>query len=269
MPDINSQPDLQQTLHDLALMHADTLAHVSYLSIYALNYTYIDFEKNTMVVSGTEPEWLLSRLAQGFETDLPQRLQMYAHAWTSDSRISQVYREWMVQHHPDVRWQKTDFGLQGQHGFHLLEIGHTDALSVDCLTQLVDVLNEFKHESMRLRDKYPAMVLPVANMPAILEQQAHFAEADRALVQGMALNLDPDLFEPLPEPTLSEAEDQALSLRVQWFEDDEIADKMQLPLAAVKALFNAIKDKYHQPRIPQRAYLKKRKELNPEWFVSS
>ena len=59
MSDVNPQPDLEQTLHDLALMHEDTLAHVSYLSIYALNYTYIDFENHTMVVSGTEPEWSL------------------------------------------------------------------------------------------------------------------------------------------------------------------------------------------------------------------
>ena len=57
--------------------------------------------------------------------------------------------------------------------------------------------------------------------------------------------------------------------RVQWYEDDEIADQMQLPLSRVRQIFTSIKDKYHQPKIPQRVYLNKRKQLFPEHFATS
>ena len=54
---------------------------------------------------------------------------------------------------------------------------------------------------------------------------------------------------------------------LEWFEDDEIADAMNCSIKGVKDLFNAIKEKYQQPKIPQRVYLNKRKELFPELFA--
>ena len=59
-------------------------------------------------------------------------------------------------------WLKTDFALQGKHGFHLLEIGHRQDLGIDTYNQMVDVLNFFKYESMRLLKKYPLMVSKLA-----------------------------------------------------------------------------------------------------------
>ena len=262
-------PALEHTLQDLALIHEDTLSHLQYLSIYALNYTYIDFNTQKMVISGTETDWLMHSIQQGLHQDMASRLKAFSHAWENDAPMTQAYTSWMQAHQPEVSWQKTDLGLKGKHGFHLLEIGHTEDLGIDSFSQMVDALNEFKYESIRLQTKYPSMVFDVHHMEEILQKQIQFAKEEQAQLDTMKIEFDASLFEPLQEPTLSEQEDQALSLRVQWYEDDEIAEQMQLPLIKVKQIFTSIKDKYHQPKIPQRVYLNKRKQLFPEHFATS
>lgn len=262
-------PEMERTLEDLALIHEETLSHLEYLSIYALNYTYIDFNTQKMVISGTETNWLKHSIQQGLHQNMASRLREFSHSWEDDAPMTQAYTRWMQAHQPEVSWQKTDFGLKGKHGFHLLEIGHTEDLGIDSFNQMVDTLNEFKYESMRLQTKYPSMVFDVHNMEDILQQQTQFARQEQAQLDAMKIEFDASLFEPLEEPTLSEQEDQALSLRVQWYEDDEIAEQMQLSLIRVKQIFTSIKDKYHQPKIPQRVYLNKRKQLFPKHFATS
>ena len=269
MSDIDIDPALERTLEDLALIHEETLSHLQYLSIYALNYTYINFDTQKMVVSGTETDWLMHSIQQGLHQDLASRLKEFSHTWEEDALTTQAYTSWMQTHHADINWKKTDLGLKGKHGFHLLEIGHTEDLGIDSFNQMVDALNEFKYESIRLQKKYPSMLFDVHHMEEILQKQIQFAEEEQAQLDAMKIEFDESLFEPLEEPTLSEQEDQALSLRVQWYEDDEIAGQMQLPLIKVKQIFTSIKDKYHQPKIPQRVYLNKRKQLFPEHFATS
>ena len=72
------------------------------------------------------------------------------------------------------------------------------------------------------------------------------------------------LFEPLPEPTLNEQEHEALKWKVMWHQDDEIAEQMNLSILEVKAIFQGIKEKYHQPRIPQYVYMNKLQEVLAE-----
>ncbi len=263
---IQTVKTIEQTFEDLALIHEDTLSSLKYLSVYALNYTYIDFESHKMVISGTESDWMTHMIRLGLHQEVAHRLREYCYDWSAESETTKAYTQFMTEHHPELKWRKTDFGLKGKHGFHLLEIGHTQELGIETFNAMADALNEFKFESIRLQEKYPAMLYDVESMPSILDLQAVFLEQDQALQESMKIEFDDSLFEPLEEPTLSKEEDTALSLRVQWYEDDEIADQMALSLKEVKQIFISIKDKYHQPKIPQRVYLAKRKELFPELF---
>ena len=127
-------------------------------------------------------------------------------------------------------------------------------------------MNTLKYESIRLREKYPNIVFPINNMESIFQKQFEFDEEEKNLLNTNEINLDMRLFEPLPEPILTDEEDRALSLRVQCFEDDEIADAMDCSIKHIKNIFKAIEEKYHQPKIPQHVYLSKRKIMFPELF---
>jgi len=256
--------NLPETLDDLAVISEHLLQEMEYLSVYALNYTYVNFETLDVVVMGTEADWLAEMMSQGLHLKVEQRLRNYSYSWTPDypQALYQAYEQYRKNNEPaSATWLKTDFALKGAHGYHLLEIGHTQELGIDTYNQMVDVLNYFKYESMRLQKKYPLMVSKLAHLDAIETYQAIYQDEEQATLAKMTLNFDESLFEPLPEPVLTEQEHQALELRVQWFEDDEIADQMQLSIREVKKLFVSVKDKYHQPRIPQFIYQEKRRKV--------
>lgn len=234
---------------------------LDYLQVYALNYTHINFEKKTSVILGTEQAWLLHYIEQDLHNQIAPRLRDSCYYWDKSQLHTQAYAEFMQQHQPELSWMKTDLCIQDEHGYHLLEIGHSKELGIDTIQQFEDTLDAFKHEAIRLQQKYPQMIFPLTCLNEIQDYQALYAEQDKEAMEKMKINFDMSLFEPIPEPTLTEQEDEALKLRVMWHEDDEIADKMGLSILETKALFNVIKDKYQQPKIPQRVYVAKMKQV--------
>tara|TARA_B100001094_G_scaffold333119_1_gene408738 strand:+ start:1147 stop:1761 length:615 start_codon:yes stop_codon:yes gene_type:complete len=198
----NTTKTFEQTFQDLALIHEDTLSSLQHLSVYALNYLYVDFESGKLIVSGTESDWLMRMVQQGLHQKLALRLCEFSHPWVEDSELYQAYQAMMQKNSPDKVWMKTEFCVPGKHGMHLLEMGHTKSLSIDTYNAFIDALNTFKYESMRLQVKYPSMVYQCETLPAILQQQEAFAEEDRKTMESMRLEFDLSLFEPIPEPTL-------------------------------------------------------------------
>ena len=207
--------NLSETLDDLAVISEHLVKEMEYLSVYALNYTYVNFDTSEVVVMGTESDWLEAMMTQGLQLKVEQRLRNYAYPWTPEypQALYQAYAEHRDKLHGSESWLKTDFALQGKHGFHLLEIGHRQELGIDTYNQMVDVLNFFKYESMRLQKKYPLMVSKLANLDAIQTYQAIYQEEEQSTLARMSLKFDESLFEPLPEPVLTEQEHQALELQ--------------------------------------------------------
>jgi DNA-binding CsgD family transcriptional regulator len=239
---------------DLALIVEDELRAVDYLYIDAVNYTYVNFKTGKMVLLGTEGSWLHQLVTQGLHQQIAPRLKQYAYDWQPSSALYQAYQQHLCQQNYQTPWFKTDFGMPSSEGFHLLDIRHQQPLDIESINKLEDLVCAFKDESKRLQLKYPQMVMQAECLDEILATQAQMkAEAAAALLHS-TLELDPALFEPLPEPALSDQEETALEMRCRWMVDDEIADEMGLSIREVKGLFQGIKDKYHQPRIPQHVY---------------
>ena len=173
----------------------------------------------------------------------------------------------MQEKSSSITWRKTDLGLQGGRGFHLLEISHTKPIPIESLSVLVDILNDCKYESIKAQNQYPHMIYPALRIENIKAYQAQFEEQEHDLIEFTNIELTKPATQPSIEPTLSPLEDRALNLRVQWYKDEEIAEQMDIPLRRVEAIFRAIKRKYHQPRIPSYVYAKKRKQIFPELFI--
>lgn len=239
---------------DLAMIVEEELRAVDYLYIDAVNYTYVNFKTGKMVLLGTEGAWLNQFVTQGLHQHIAPRLRQYAYDWEPSSALYQAYQQHLHQQHDKTPWFKTDFGMPSASGFHLLDIRHQQPLDIESMNKLEDLLFAFKDESKRLQLKYPQMVMQAERLDEILAMQAQFTAVMAEAMLNSSLELDPAWFEPLPEPALSDEEEIALEMRCRWMVDDEIADEMDLSISAVKAIFNNIRDKYHQPRIPQSVY---------------
>ena len=248
---------------DLALLMQHRVDYLDYLGVDSINYFHIDTRNNTVTVLGTESAWVEHILKHDICNEVAPRLREFATLWKQDDDVYQTYVKFMSDNLPK-NWMKTDYCMQDETGFHLLEIGHHQDLGIEDIGAIEDEIGAFFDEADRLRQKHPQISKPLTCIPAIADFQQLFAEQDQQLQDSCKFELDMSLFEPLPEPTLNEQEHEALKWKVMWHQDDEIAEQMSLSILEVKAIFQGIKEKYHQPRIPQYVYMNKLQEVLAE-----
>lgn len=242
------------SFQDLSIIMQHRVDYLDYLGVYALNYVHVDTNNHNITLLGTEKQWLSYMVEQDLHNQIAPRLRDYFHAWDEHTEHAQAYLT-QVSNNTPVNWMKTDFCLKDESGYHLLEIGHTKALGIDTIQQFEDEIGAFQDEAIRLKQKYHDMIQPLTNIAAINDYQRLFDEEDKKWQEQCQLNFDMSLFEPLPEPVLTEEENEAIRLRVMWHQDDEIADKMNRSILDIKAMFHGIKEKYQQPKIPQKVYI--------------
>jgi hypothetical protein len=221
----------------------------------ALNYYYWDQSNQKVSFLGTEPQWLAQWCQEGWPQKINQRAHELGQSWSMLPELTQAYASFRRQKELTAVVEKTDLCLEGRHGFHILEITHTKALQSHQLNRLFDLISLFKDESIRLAAYYPLLQQTVPWLPkpeCCVEPHEPVYDLDQIIEA-----------DPLP---LNAEETQALTLRVQWHQDDEIARAMRLSLAQVQALFQSIGAKHHHPYIPDSVYRRHLHSLYPHWF---
>ena len=193
---------------------------------------------------GTEPQWLAQWCQEGWSQRINERAHELGQSWSTQPELTQAYASFRRQKELTAAVEKCDLCLEGRHGFHILEVTHTKVLESQQLNRLFDLIEKLlKDESIRLAAYYP-----------LLQQDLPWLAAPECCVEPHEPVYDLDQImeaDPLP---LNAEEIQALTLRVQWHQDDEIARLMQLSLQQVQALFQSIGDKHHHPYIPDSVY---------------
>jgi hypothetical protein len=248
---------LAESFQKLEHLYQSSLSSLDHLYVYALNYMYVDLKNETLLIVGTESNWMNEMIKSNLHQKIANRFMEQTQIWEANTEFFKAYDRFIQNHQTISSWYKTDIVVKESQGVHLLEISHYQPLPLDTKHYLNDAFETFRFDRPRLHQQYPNLLFPIQDMQPYYSAQAEQKQTD---VDTMKLELDMKLFEPMPEPALSHAEKRALSLRVQWYEDDEIAEAMECSLADVRALFEAVKDKYQQPKIPPRVYDKIRQE---------
>jgi hypothetical protein len=239
-----SKTTLSQVLPWQADILQPILADYSHLAVTQLNYYYADWQQQIVSFIGTEAGWLQHCIQEGLFEDLPTRLHSLVNLWEPDASWYQAYQQYRTQQGLSVNFLKTDICLEGKHGFHLLEIGHARPLTLFDMNPLFDCISQLKDENMRLQQHHPELILRIgktitAPKPLQLETSSLF---DLNQIEGA---------DPIP---LNEMETTVLTLRLQGYQDDEIAQQLKLCLADTRQLFASIAQKHHHPCIPTSVY---------------
>jgi hypothetical protein len=238
------QSELLEALQQHAAILQPILAEFSHHNVSHLNYYYADWQQHTVVFTGTEAGWLQYVVEHGCLDDLSSRLQPLIQQWTAGSYWYEAYQQYRQQQHVEPHFLKTDFCLEGQHGFHLLEVEHEQPLSLYETNPLFDAIGALKDECRRLQSSYPIPNLPVQQrviepVPPVPPTTPFFDLSQIQEADPIALNT---------------IEEKIIKLRLQGYSDDEIAQKLQLCLTDVRQLFVSIADKHHYPYIPTWVY---------------
>ncbi|MBL6735239.1 MAG: hypothetical protein ISP86_05110 [Shewanellaceae bacterium] len=239
-----SKPTLSQVFNRQADIIQPILADYSHLSVTHLNYFYADWQQQRVSLIGTEALWLQHCQEQGLLEDLPTRLHGLVNLWEPGVTWYQVYQGYRMQQGLSINFLKTDICLAGQHGFHLLEIAHDRPLSLFDINPLFDCISRLKDESRRLQQHYSELVIPIG-MPITVPSPIKLETSSM---------FDVNQIEEADPIALNELETKVLTLRLQGYQDDEIADPLQLSLADIRQLFVSIADKHQHPRIPTSVY---------------
>jgi hypothetical protein len=237
-------PELLKVFQHHAEIHQSVLDDFSYLNIKSLNYYYLDWQTQTMTCTGTDAAWLVHTVSSALRQELPSRMKLLCHLWRDNPFWQQAYTDFQRQRERQQPWIKTDFCVEGRHGYHLLEVEHKAPLSIVQVNPIFDSISHFKAESIRLQQYHPDLVW---SLPKKIS-----APLPPPIPEESWIDLDA-LIEADPEP-LNPAEEAALLLRLRWHSDDEVADKMGLSLKDAKQLFVSIADKHHHPYIPPTLY---------------
>lgn len=242
--------DPLRLLQHQAECHQPQLADFSYLRIKNLNYYYLDWNRQTFSCTGTDATWLHHILETPLKQALGSRLKLLCHLWADNPVWQQAYQDHQRQTDQPT-WLKTDFCLEGKHGYHLLEVEHENPLTIDHINPIFDCISYFKYENIRFQQNHPELQWPLAEVIA--------APKLPKMPDELFFDLDA-IIEADPEP-LNEQEEQALSLRLQWHSDDEVAQKMGLSLQETRQLYTSIADKHHHTEIPSSVYQNYRNKL--------
>ena len=135
-----STANLAFVFEDLALLYRQRMKSLEQHAIVAANYFYIDFKHQSVVITGTEGAWLSVLIEQQLIEKFQHRLQEDCRAWHEHDALFADYRAYRAAQNDPSPWPETDLGLQGQHGFHLLEVTHTQPLDIDVFDDLQDTL---------------------------------------------------------------------------------------------------------------------------------
>ncbi|MBL6735105.1 MAG: hypothetical protein ISP86_04415 [Shewanellaceae bacterium] len=241
---IRLQRELLPALQQHAAILQPILAEFSHLNVSHLNYYYADWHHQTVVFTGTEADWLQYAVELGWLDDLSSRLQPLIHLWVDETDWYEAYQQYRQQQHLEPHFLKTDLCLEGQHGFHLLEVGHEQPLSLYETNSLFDAIGVMKDECRRLQSSYPLPSLPLQQLVV----------APQPPVPPITPFFDLSQIEEADPIPLNTIEEKIIKLRLQGYADDEIAQKLQLCLTDVRQLFVSIADKHHYPYIPTWLY---------------
>lgn len=239
-----SKQTLSQVLSWQAEILQPILAEYSHMKITHLNYYYADWQQQRVSFIGTEARWLQHCIEQRLVDNLPKRLHSMVNPWAVDAKWSQAYQQYLKQQESNTSVLKTDICLEGQHGYHLLEIAHERPLTLYEMNPLFECVGILKDENRRLQKQHPDLIMTLSNpinapVPPELPKTCFF---------------DLNQIEEADPIALDIMETTALTLRLQGYCDDEIALQLQLDLAEVRQLFASIADKHHHPYIPTSVY---------------
>lgn len=242
MPDTSNRT-LLSILNLHAQLHQPMLDTFTVMQVQHLNYYYVDWQHQVITFTGTEAAWLAYVSDNQLLQSIHSRLKPYVHPWAS-SAWSTAYEAYRRDQGIDTPWLKTDLCVEGQHGYHILEVSHKQPLNLYQIEPLFDSIATFKDESMRLQNQAP-------NLRVSLAQPVAAPTLPNLSISGLLDIEEIEEAEPMP---LSPVEEQALDLRLTWHQDDEIAQQLGLRVAEVQQLFRDIADKYHHPHIPPSLY---------------
>lgn len=242
--------DLLKSFKRHAEIHQPKLDDFSYLKVKSLHYYCLNWCNQTLSCTGTDALWLNHVFKTMLYQALGSRLNLMCHLWEDNPVWQQAYQDHQHQQN-QPNWLKTDFCLEDKHGFHLLEVEHEAPLTIQQINPLFDCISYFKYENIRLQKHNPELQWPLT--PEIQ------APIKPKIAPDLFVDLD-QIIEADPEP-LNQQEEQALSLRLQWHSDDEVAQKMGLSLQETRQLYTSIADKNHHPYIPPSVYQNHLKKL--------
>lgn len=237
-------PKLLKVLQHHAEIHQPILDDFSYLNIKSLNYYYLDWNSQTMTCTGTDAAWLEHLVSGSLLEELPSRMKLLCHLWEDNPVWQQAYTSFQHQRDCQQPWLKTDFCVEGRHGYHVLEVEHKDPFTIVQINPIFDCISHFKAESIRLQQYNPELNWTLPKQISAPEPPP--------IPDELFIDLDA-IIEADPEP-LNATEEEALMLRLQWHTDDEVALKMGLSLKDTRQLFVSIADKHHHPYIPPTVY---------------
>jgi hypothetical protein len=239
-----SKQTLSQALSWQAEILQPILAEYSHIKVTHLNYYYIDWQQQIASFIGTEADWLQYCVGQRLVDDLPSRLHSVVNPWATDSDWNQHYQQYLEQQQFSSKFLKTDICLEGQNGYHLLEIAHERPLTLYEINSLFECVSVLKDENKRLQKQHPDLIMNI-NKSIVAPKPAK---------PPMTTFVDLNQIEEADPIALDRMETAALTLRLQGYCDDEIAPQLQLDLSDIRQLFASIADKQHQPYIPTSVY---------------
>lgn len=239
-----SRTNLLQVLKNQAEQNQSILEHFRMMSITDMNYFYVDYRSQKVTFTGTEAYWLAFCVEEGLLQQIQLRLTLLVHVWEEPSTWFQAYTQYCHQQSLNESWLKTDLCLEGQHGYHVLELKHLNPLNLYQMNPLFEAIGLFKDASIRLQNQH-------AMLTCALVQPVSVPQAPPLPTKPL---FDLDQIQEADPIPLNALELQALDLRVMWHEDDEIAKQMKMSVAQVRQLFRSIAEKYHQFDVPPSVY---------------